>query len=112
MVATFNEAGQFEGTGLEKWGVDKVTAMNSVFLNTALTSCNKRKIEYAWGGNEAFKTTTYVTDWVSDICMVRDTACAVTWCCNLLCSRWQHLYRAHVHVCTNTPEPASFTLSH
>ena len=66
MTYMFMNAIKFEGNYLEKWIVSKVTTMSDMFDNTALTSCNKRRIADAWGSLPA---TNYVAKWTSDTCL-------------------------------------------
>ena len=64
MTNMFHQAVRFEGTGLSRWSVGKITDMASAFSGAKrLLSCNKREIADAWAGNAAFKATTYDTDW-------------------------------------------------
>jgi hypothetical protein len=74
---TFNGASKFIGDGIFKWDIAKIQlfvpvcnchGMDSAFLNTALTACNKRQIADAWKSSATFTATSYDTDWASDTC--------------------------------------------
>jgi surface protein len=82
LKSMFRNAVKYEGNGISKWSVAKVSTshsgsllggMTSTFFNAAaLTSCNKRKIADAWKTNAAWVTRTYDTDWSSDTCPLTD----------------------------------------
>jgi surface protein len=80
LMNTFRNTIAFEGNGLGKWAVAKVSTgemglpgMTQTFDNAnGLTTCNKRKIADAWTAiSTVFVATSYDTDWTNDKCVVR-----------------------------------------
>ena len=60
---------KFEGTGLAKWSIAKVTTMDNTFYSAmSLTSCNKRLMADAWNGNSQFKLEVWKQNWAADAC--------------------------------------------